>query len=79
MEKCKNMLQKVQRLQMKMEFPMMESTNSVESQEPLVAAALLGFPADLPEPAVVEELCGSGSDLRNLRLDQAFLLFDPEF
>lgn len=75
---------------MKMEFPMMESTNSVESQEPL--AALPGVPADLPELAVVEELCGAGSDLRNLRLiarmvteenaykaflDQAFLLFDP--
>ena len=51
-----------------------------------------GVPADLPELAVVEELCGAGSDLRNLRLiarmvteenaykaflDQAFLLFDP--
>lgn len=94
MEKCKNMLKKVQKLQMKMEFPMMEATHSVESQEPLEAAALLGVPADLPELAVVEELCGSGSDLRNLRLiarmateenaykaflDQAFLLFDPEF
>ena len=33
---------------------MMESTNSVESQEPL--AALPGVPADLPELAVVEEL-----------------------
>jgi len=69
-EKSKSLVKRVQKLQKKMEIPLMDAT--CEEKGLTVPTDMwgerLGVSNDLPELSVVGELCGDEDDLRNLRL-----------
>eukprot|EP00092_Neocalanus_flemingeri_P096284 GFUD01122559.1.p1 GENE.GFUD01122559.1~~GFUD01122559.1.p1 ORF type:complete len:549 (-),score=146.92 GFUD01122559.1:1042-2688(-) len=93
-DKSRTLVKRVQKLQKKMEMPLIEATS--EEKQLTVNMDLLGerlgVAQDLAELSVVEELCGK-VDLRNLRLvtllateedaletflAQTFILYNPE-
>jgi len=69
-EKSKELVKKVQKLQKKMEIPLTEALN----EENGIAFTMdmlgdrLGVPTELPELSVVKELCGEKGEIRNLKL-----------
>jgi len=69
-EKTKELVKKVQKLQKKLEIPLAEAMNE-ENGMMVTMETLgdrLGVPSDLPELSVVKELCGENGDIRNLKL-----------
>lgn len=90
-EKSKELVKKVQKLQKKMEIPLLEALS--EESGLSMDMGRLGVAKDLSELSVVKELCGGKDDLRNLRLvtklateenaletflTQTFILYNPE-
>jgi len=71
-EKGKELVKKVQKLQKKMEISLIEATKEDDGQivDMHMLGDILGVAKDLPELSVVKELCsvGEDTDLRNLRL-----------
>jgi len=69
-EKSRNLVKRVQKLQKKMEIPLIDATCEEKGLNvPMdMWGDRLGVSQDLPELSVVGELCGKEDDLRNLRL-----------
>jgi len=69
-EKSRMLVKKVQKLQKKMEIPLMEATSEKDglSVEMTSLGERLGVAEDTPELSVVKELSGDKDDLKNLRL-----------
>ena len=69
-EKCHKVLKKLQKLQRHLDMSMLELTKEISSDEKVTEDILSKVNAlsDSEDISVVEELCGSLEDLRNLKL-----------
>jgi len=71
-EKCQKTLKKIQKLQRKLEMPIIDLTKDISSQQVMseeLSSRLSSLGEASEEVKTVEELCGGGTkDLRNLRL-----------
>lgn len=69
-EKCQKMLKKVQKLQRKLDAPLLELTKNINDQVFVSEEILEKFKllSDCEEIKVIDDLCGSLDDLRNLKL-----------
>jgi len=68
MEKCKKMLKKIQKLQRKLDVPLLELTAQINSIDKTSELFLNKLNEEEEDLKVIEELCGGLEDLRNLRL-----------
>ena len=68
MEKCKKMLKKLQKLQRRLDVPLLELTAQINSEETAASQGLLDKLSEEDDLKIIEELCGGRDDLRHLRL-----------
>ena len=67
MEKCKKMLKKLQKLQRRLDVPLLELTAQINGVE-IASEQLLNQMSEEEDLKIIEELCGGKEDLRQLRL-----------
>ena len=67
MEKCKKMLKKLQKLQRRLDVPLLELTAQINGVE-IASEQLLNQMSEEDDLKIIEELCGGREDLRQLRL-----------
>jgi len=67
MEKCKKMLKKLQKLQRRLDVPLLELTAQINGVE-TASEQLLNQMSEEEDLKIIEELCGGREDLRQLRL-----------